>query len=88
MSSPLYYHSIYIDGPWEYKTNRVFESYAWKEGAIFVNRTQDGLTGAVHEHYFSSLREFVIWHYRYLGYEISDESHPYENEVNLRIPVA
>lgn len=84
--STVHYHTVYVDSPWEYKTNRAFQAYVWKEGNLFVNRTYDSNTGAVHEHYFADLREFVIWHYRFLGYTVSNEDYPYEAEVYTQTP--
>jgi hypothetical protein len=88
MSSSLeYFHSIpYSDDKMTgHVSNRTYETSVRYEPAtgLFVHRVDDMLRGGrVHEHYFSSLREFVIWHYQRYNY-VCWADYPYEKEVKV-----
>jgi hypothetical protein len=44
---------------------------------------EDAETGRTHEHYFDTLREFVIWHYTQHDWVVPD-GYPAEDEVTVR----
>lgn len=67
----LYIHTIPFAQVISGGTDLVFQATARREGRLFVNRTHDYASGRVHERYFSSLEEFVRWHYKALGYDVT-----------------
>ncbi len=70
---PTYIHMIPFAQVQSAGTDLVFQASVQREGRMFVSRTLDAATGRVHERYFTSLPEFVSWHYKVLGYEVAEE---------------
>jgi hypothetical protein len=79
----LYFHSVPISTVEIPHSHFTHETAVTKVGSVFHHRVVDDSTGAVHERFFYCLRDFVIWHYEQLGYQILDRTHPFEEEVKV-----
>lgn len=79
----LYFHSVPISSVEFPHTVLTHETAVTKLCSVYHHRTVDADTGAVHERYFYSLKDFVIWHYEHLGYKILDRTWPFEEEIKV-----
>lgn len=56
-------------------------AYIYWNGQGFVHSAWNGFTKSCHIRMFETLREFVIWHYKCLGWQVLENGYPLEAEV-------
>ena len=73
-------HSIIVDMDSVGVTHHTVSAYEAADGTyVVVNKNP--FTGAVHERYFETLHEFVLWHYEQEGVELPRKDLPWEQGV-------